>query len=86
MRAVTINLRWRYAEVGPRMTIESSTDGTAWTTAWEGWIGDAALTGALLDQQLAPMTIYLPDVRTRYLRVSPAPPWVGRELTAFRPR
>ena len=86
VRAVTINLRWRYAEVGPRMTIESSSDGTAWTTVWEGWIGDAALTGALLDQQLAPMTIYLPDVRTRYLRVSPAPPWVGRELTALRPR
>jgi hypothetical protein len=85
VRAVTINLRWRYAEIGPRMTIDASLDGAAWATVWDGWAGDAALTGALQDQRLAPMTIYLPDVEARYLRVSPAPPWVARELTAFRP-
>src|SRR5690606_17473671 len=56
VRAVTINLRWRYAEVGPRMTIESSIDGAAWAVVWDGWAGDAALTGALRDQRLVPMT------------------------------
>jgi hypothetical protein len=83
VRAITINLRWRYAEIGPRLTIERSSDAVTWTTAWDGWAGDAALTGALADQLAVPMTIYLPDVRARYLRVSPAPPWVARELSAF---
>lgn len=83
VRAVAVDLRWRYAEVGPRMTVESSSDGTSWTTAWEGWIGEPALAGALEDQLRVPLTIYLPDVRARYLRVSPAPPWVARDLTAF---
>jgi len=83
VRALTINLRWRYAEIGPRMTIESSIDGVTWVPAWDGFVGEAALAGALRDQQLVPMTLFLPDVRARYLRVSPAPPWVARELTAF---
>ena len=86
VRAITINLRWRYAEVGPRMTVETSTDGTRWTTAWDGWVGAPALAGALIDQQVVPLTLYLPDVSARYLRVSPAPRWVARELTAFAPR
>jgi hypothetical protein len=83
VRAVTVNLRWRYAEIGPRMLVETSMDGASWQPAWEGFIGEAALTGALLDQQVVPMTIYLPDVRARYLRVSHAPPWVAREITLY---
>lgn len=85
VRAVTVNLRWRYAEIGPRMTVETSTDGASWHTAWEGFVGEAALAGALLDQQLVPMTLYLPDPRARYLRLSHAPPWVARELTIHGP-
>jgi len=82
VRAISINLRWRYAEVGPRMTIETSTDGASWATAWDGWVGGAALSAALDDQLLVPMSVYLPDVHARYVRISPAPPWVARELTA----
>ena len=85
VRGLTINLRWRYAEVGPRMTVETSADGVAWATVWDGWIGEAALTGALRDQLRVPMTLYLPDVRARYVRVSHAPRWVARELTVFGP-
>jgi hypothetical protein len=81
IRALTVNLRWRYAEVGPRMLVETSMDGASWQPAWEGFVGEAALAGALLDQQVVPMTLYLPDPRARYLRLSHAPPWLARELT-----
>jgi hypothetical protein len=81
VRALTVNLRWRYAEIGPRMLVETSMNGASWHPAWEGFVGEAALSGALLDQQLVPMTLYLPDTRARYLRLSHAPPWVARELT-----
>lgn len=85
IRGVTVNLRWRYAEVGPRMLVETSIDGVSWQPAWEGFVGEAALTGALLDQQVVPMTLYLPDPRARYLRLSHAPPWVAREIAVHGP-
>lgn len=85
IRGVTVNLRWRYAEVGPRMLVETSIDGASWQPAWEGFVGEAALTGALLDQQMVPMTLYLPDRRARYLRLSHAPPWVAREIAVHGP-
>lgn len=85
VRALTINLRGRYARVGPRMTVETSNDGQAWTPVWEGWTGEAALTGGLQDQRAVPMTIHLPDVGARYIRVSPVPLWVAREMTALSP-
>ncbi|HJR61391.1 MAG TPA: hypothetical protein VJ813_18415 [Vicinamibacterales bacterium] len=85
VRSVTIALRWRYAEVGPRMAIETSNDGLAWTSVWESWTGNAALTAALQDQRVVPMTIYLPDVRARYLRLSPVPLWVEREISVRGP-
>ena len=86
VRAITIALRWRYAEIGPQMTVEASGDGLTWQPVWENWTGSPALSAALEDQRLVPMRIYLPDVRTRYLRVTPAPPWVGREITVHGPQ
>lgn len=83
VRGININLRWRYAEMATEMLVESSTDGAAWTAAWEGWTGGAMLQAALQDQRLVPLKIYLPDVRARYLRVSTVPHWVGREMTAL---
>lgn len=85
VRALTINLRWRYAEIGPKMTVETSLDGQEWTRVWEDWTGEAALAAALEDQRLVPMTIHLPDVRTRYIRVTPALPRLAREMTAISP-
>jgi hypothetical protein len=86
VRAITIALRWRYNEIGAKLTVETSSDGANWTTVWEDWTGEAALAGALEDQRVTPMRIYLDDVRARYLRVTPAPPWVAHELTASAPR
>jgi hypothetical protein len=83
VRGMTIALRWRYAEVGPQMTVETSSDGLTWTRVWENWTGGAALAAALEDQRTIPMKIYLPDVRARYIRVTPAPPWVSREMTVY---
>jgi hypothetical protein len=85
VRAVTIALRWRYAEIGPRLSIETSNDGVTWSPAWESWTGGLALTAALEDQRTVPMTIYLPDVRARYVRLTPVPLWVDRELTVRGP-
>lgn len=86
VRALTFTLRWRHAEIGRKMTVEASSDGTAWTTVWDDWTGAAALAGALEDQLLVPMRIYLPDVRARYVRVTPASPWLAHEMTASGPR
>ncbi|HEY0873108.1 MAG TPA: hypothetical protein VGD94_06510 [Vicinamibacterales bacterium] len=86
VRAITIALRWRYAEIGAKLTVETSPDGVNWSQVWEDWTGERALAGALEDQRLIPMRIYLDDVRARYIRVTPAPPWVAHELTASAPR
>ena len=85
VRALRIPLRWRHAEIGPRLRIETSSDGVAWTTAWEDWTGEAELSAALDDQLLVPMTIHLPDVSTRYVRLT-APDWVANEVVVLAPR
>ncbi|MBA2301299.1 MAG: hypothetical protein H0W08_01545 [Acidobacteria bacterium] len=82
VRTISINLHWRDGEVGPQMTVETSSDGVGWVRVWENWIGGAALAAALRDHRMVPMRIDLPDVRARYLRVTPAPLWVSREMTA----
>ena len=82
---ITIPLRRHYEELTSRLTIQTSDDGAAWTTAWEGWIGEAALIAALDNPTIVPMTLFLPDARARYLRVAGAPPWVMQELTIFAP-
>jgi hypothetical protein len=86
VRALAINLRWRHAEIGTASLVEASSDGRAWKTVWEGWTGGRALDAALEDQRLVPMKIYLPDVRTRFLRLSTVAPWVEREMTVHGPR
>ena len=86
VRGVTINLRWRHAEIGTDSVVETSTDGTTWTTAWQGWTGGLALAAALQDQRLVAMRIPLPDVRARFVRISTVPLWVEREMTAHGPR
>jgi hypothetical protein len=85
VRGITVTLRWRYAEIGRRMTVETSNDGTTWTPVWQDWTGAAALAGALEDPLLVPMRVYFPDVRARYIRVTPAAPWVAHQITASPP-
>lgn len=86
VRALTINLRWRHAEIGTESLVEVSADGSSWTTVWEGRTGGLALDAALQDQRLVPMTIALPDIRARFIRLSTVPPWVERETTVYGPR
>ncbi len=86
VRALRINLRWRHAEIGTDSVVETSLDGATWTKAWDGWTGGLALSAALDDQRLVPMTIALPDVRARFIRISTVPLWVNREMTVHGPR
>ena len=86
VRAITIDLRQRYAEIAEKLTVDMSNDGENWTPVWHDWTGAPALAGALEDQRRTPMRIYVPDVHARYIRVSPAPTWLARELTAQGPR
>jgi hypothetical protein len=86
VRGVTINLRWRHAEMGTGMQVETSLDGHAWVTAWDDWTGAPALAAALEDQRVVPMRIYLPDVRARFLRLHPVPAWAAQESTVHAPR
>ncbi len=86
IRALTVNLRWRHAEIGTDSLVETSRDGAIWTKAWEGWTGGLALSAALEDQRLVAMTIPLPDVRARFVRISTVPLWVSRELAVHGPR
>ena len=77
---MTFNLRGRYAELGERLRVERSDDGQVWEQSWLGWTGGLALTGAVADPLLVPIRIPLPDIRARYLRIYPAPPWLAQEV------
>ncbi|MEO7271598.1 MAG: hypothetical protein ABI211_06285, partial [Vicinamibacterales bacterium] len=85
VRTVAFNLRWHYQELGERLRIERSDDGRVWQEAWLGWTGALAMLGAIADPQRVPIRIALPDIRTRYLRVYPAPYWMARELSVSGP-
>lgn len=85
VRTVEFLVRWHYEELGRRMSIEASPDGTSWSTAWEDWTGGPTLAGALEDPLLVPVRIGLADVDARYLRIRPAPRWLGRELKVLAP-
>jgi hypothetical protein len=85
VRAVTFNLRWHYRELGERLLVERSDDGQVWEQAWLGWTGALAVAAAVEDPLVAPVRIPLPDIRVRYLRIYPAPRWLGRELTVIGP-
>ncbi len=85
VRAVTVNLRWRYQELGERVRIDRSDDGQVWEEAWLGWTGALAVAGALTDPLKVPLTIPLKDIKTRYLRVYPSPYWLAREISVSGP-
>ena len=85
VRAVTFNLRWHYPELGERLRIDRSDDGRVWKQAWLGWTGGLALTGAIADPLIVPIRIPLDDIRARYVRIYPAPYWMGRELRVSGP-
>jgi hypothetical protein len=85
VRTVGFALRWHCRELDPRIAVEISPDGSQWSTVWEDWTGGPAFAAALRNPLEAPVRLTLPDVRARYLRVHPVPPWLARELRAFGP-
>ncbi len=85
VRTLEFPVRWHYEDLGRRMAIEASSDGTSWSTAWEDWTGGPTVTAALADPLLVPVRITLPDVKARYLRIHPAPGWLARELKIRAP-
>jgi hypothetical protein len=85
VRGVSFNLRWHYPELGERLLIEQSDDGQAWRQAWLGWTGALAVAAAIEDPLVVPVQVPLPDIRARYLRIYPAPNWLGRELRVVGP-
>jgi hypothetical protein len=86
VRAIVIPVRLRIEELDMALSIETSIDGETWMSVWRDTIGEAALIAALEDARTMPVRLYLPDVRARYVRVTPSPSWVARELTVFAPR
>jgi hypothetical protein len=85
VRTIEFQVRWRYAELDPRLTVEASPNGATWSTIWEDWTGGPAVAAALADPILVPVRLAVPDVEARYLRVRRAPPWLRRELAAYGP-
>ena len=86
VRTIGFPLRWHYAEIATRLTVDASNDGTNWSRVWDDWTGAPVIDAALLDPVLVPVRLTLPDVRSRYLRVGPAPRWMQHDITAYSPR
>jgi hypothetical protein len=77
--AIEFALRGRYRELAERILIEASDDGLTWQEAWVGWTGEFALEATLQDPVVVPVRIPLPQIRSRYLRIYPAPDWMENE-------
>jgi hypothetical protein len=85
VRTIEIRLRRRYLEVGGRIAVEKSADGTNWQTATEEWTGGRVMAAILDDPRLVPFRIPLPDVSARYLRLHPMEPWMLEEVRVIGP-
>ena len=85
VRGIGFNLRWHYPELGERLLIERSDDGQVWQEAWRGWTGALAVRAAIEEPLIAPVRVPLRDIRTRYLRIYPAPKWLAREIAVIGP-
>jgi hypothetical protein len=86
VRTIGFPVRWHYGELAARLTIDTSIDGAAWSTASDDWTGGAAVRAALVDPVMVPVRLTLADVQARYIRVHPAPRWLEREVAAYAPR
>jgi hypothetical protein len=85
IRTIEFPLTHRYLTLPTRMRVTVSTDGASWTTVWEDWTGGPAMEAALRDGREAPVRITVADVNARYLRCTPAPNWLWREIRLFGP-
>ena len=85
IRTLEFPLRDRYFSLHTRMSFEVSIDGTSWSSVWEDWTGALAVAAALRDAREAPVRIAVADASARYVRFSPAPAWLWREIRIYGP-
>ena len=83
VRAIGFPVRWHYNEFAARFEVEASDDGVTWKSVWLDWTAALVIEAAIQDQRVLPLRVPLPDVRARFLRVHPAPPWMVPELTVY---
>ena len=85
VRTIEFPLRWHYAEIGGRLEVEASDDGSSWKVVSQDWTAGRALAGALEDPRVVPFRLPLSDITARYLRIHPAPDWMIREIRIVGP-
>jgi hypothetical protein len=56
-----------------------------WTVVWEGRVGGLAVEAAFEDPRQVPVTIFLPEVRARHLRLRLFDVLMVEDLHVFRP-
>ena len=83
VRAIGFDVRWHYEQLAPRIEVETSDDGVSWRSVWLDWTGGLAVAAAIESPRTVPVRIPLPDLRTRYLRIHPAPRWMVPELRVY---
>jgi F5/8 type C domain-containing protein len=87
-RGIELDLGGYVADFPRKLSIETSVDGVAWEEGWSGSGGGPALTGALQDPKLMPLTFQVTPRKARYIRLTqlgsdPAFYWTIAELKIF---
>ena len=85
VRSAVVRLEQRADDIGARTLVEVSLDGDRWEKAWYGATGGLAVAAIVEDPRDAPLRLVLPDVRARYVRVSPAAPWMRDAVRVYGP-
>jgi hypothetical protein len=80
IEAIEFPLRSRYEDLAARLLIEVSEDALVWSATWDDWTGGPAFEATLADPHLATVTIPLPAVKARFLRIYPAAAWMKTDL------
>jgi hypothetical protein len=88
LRGIELALGAYSADYPRRLSIETSTDGQSWAEAWTGSGGGPALTAAIFNPRLLPLTFPLDGHTARYLRLTqlgsdPIFFWSIAELTIY---
>ena len=84
VRAVELRTRRHLDLLRPTLRVETSMDGSTWTTAADEAPGALALAGALREPLVVPVRVLLPDPSVRFVRVN-APAFSPSDVTIFGP-
>ncbi len=88
IRAVTMTITGHLSDFPRMLVVETSNDGEAWTEQWQGATGVLAFAGAVRNPRQTPLTIPLPSVSARLMRLrqlghDPVFYWTIAELEVF---